>query len=107
MPHRDEVSVVASAFPPIIVSSFVGSYLSIFNFLSPNANAMAGVAPVEVLETGIKVVEPPAPYARGGKIGLFEGAGWKGSVDSGAYQHCCKASRSSMVCYRMPLSPNL
>jgi F-type H+-transporting ATPase subunit beta len=29
----------------------------------------------EVLETGIKVVDPFAPYARGGKIGLFGGAG--------------------------------
>lgn len=30
---------------------------------------------VEVLETGIKVVDLLAPYARGGKIGLFGGAG--------------------------------
>jgi F-type H+-transporting ATPase subunit beta len=29
----------------------------------------------EVLETGIKVVDLLAPYARGGKIGLFGGAG--------------------------------
>ena len=29
----------------------------------------------EVLETGIKVVDLIAPYARGGKIGLFGGAG--------------------------------
>ena len=29
----------------------------------------------EILETGIKVVDLPAPYAKGGKIGLFGGAG--------------------------------
>lgn len=29
----------------------------------------------EILETGIKVVDLLAPYARGGKIGLFGGAG--------------------------------
>lgn len=29
----------------------------------------------EILETGIKVVDLIAPYARGGKIGLFGGAG--------------------------------
>ena len=29
----------------------------------------------EVLVTGIKVVDLLAPYARGGKIGLFGGAG--------------------------------
>ena len=30
---------------------------------------------VEAFETGIKVVDLLAPYARGGKIGLFGGAG--------------------------------
>ena len=30
---------------------------------------------VEVLETGIKVIDLLAPYAKGGKIGLFSGAG--------------------------------
>src|SRR5690606_2363115 len=30
---------------------------------------------VEMLETGIKVIDLVAPYARGGKIGLFGGAG--------------------------------
>ena len=29
----------------------------------------------EILETGIKVVDLLAPYAKGGKIGLFGGAG--------------------------------
>ena len=30
---------------------------------------------VEMLQTGIKVIDPLAPYAKGGKIGLFGGAG--------------------------------
>ena len=30
---------------------------------------------MEVLETGIKVIDLLAPYAKGGKIGLFGGAG--------------------------------
>ena len=30
---------------------------------------------VEILETGIKVIDLLAPYAKGGKIGLFGGAG--------------------------------
>ena len=34
----------------------------------------------DVLETGIKVVDLLAPYARGGKIGLFGGAGVGGTV---------------------------
>lgn len=29
----------------------------------------------EILETGIKVIELLAPYAKGGKIGLFSGVG--------------------------------
>ncbi len=33
------------------------------------------VATTEILETGIKVVDLIAPYAKGGKIGLFGGAG--------------------------------
>ena len=32
---------------------------------------------VETFETGIKVIDLLAPYARGGKIGLFGGAGGK------------------------------
>ena len=32
-------------------------------------------ASTEVLETGIKVVDLIAPYSKGGKIGLFGGAG--------------------------------
>jgi F-type H+/Na+-transporting ATPase subunit beta len=38
----------------------------LFENLSPTA---------EILETGIKVVDLPAPYVKGGKIGLFGGAG--------------------------------
>ena len=35
----------------------------------------------EVLETGIKVVDLLAPYAKGGKVGLFGGAGgWQRTV---------------------------
>ena len=30
---------------------------------------------IEILETGIKVVDLLAPYIKGGKIGLFGGAG--------------------------------
>ncbi|MDQ9831233.1 F0F1 ATP synthase subunit beta, partial [Acinetobacter baumannii] len=30
---------------------------------------------VEILETGIKVIDLLTPYAKGGKIGLFGGAG--------------------------------
>ena len=42
---------------------------------------------VEVLETGIKVIDLLAPYAKGGKIGLFGGAGvGKNGIDPGADQ---------------------
>ena len=33
-------------------------------------------AATEILETGIKVIDLLAPYAKGGKIGLFGGAAW-------------------------------
>ena len=33
------------------------------------------VGSAEILETGIKVVDLIAPYSKGGKIGLFGGAG--------------------------------
>ena len=40
------------------------------------APAFTDIAPsTEILETGIKVVDLLAPYAKGGKIGLFGGAG--------------------------------
>ena len=38
----------------------------------------------EILETGIKVVDLICPYAKGGKIGLFGGAGVGKTVDHGA-----------------------
>lgn len=40
---------------------------------APGFNEIAGSA--EILETGIKVVDLLAPYLKGGKIGLFGGAG--------------------------------
>ncbi|MBO4399393.1 MAG: F0F1 ATP synthase subunit beta, partial [Lachnospiraceae bacterium] len=40
---------------------------------APALNEQSPVA--EVLETGIKVIDLLAPYAKGGKIGLFGGAG--------------------------------
>ena len=40
---------------------------------APEFNEIAGSA--EILETGIKVVDVLAPYLKGGKIGLFGGAG--------------------------------
>ena len=30
----------------------------------------------ELLETGIKVIDLLCPFAKGGKVGLFGGAGW-------------------------------
>ena len=44
---------------------------------------------VEVLETGIKVIDLLAPYAKGGKIGLFGGAGndlWSEMKESGVLE---------------------
>ena len=41
-----------------------------------NAPAFTDIAPsTEILETGIKVVDLLAPYSKGGKVGLFGGAG--------------------------------
>ena len=44
----------------------------------------------EILETGIKVIDLIAPIAKGGKVGLFGGAGVGKTVSySGTYcQHC-------------------
>ena len=39
----------------------------------------------EVLVTGIKVVDLLAPYAKGGKIGLFGGAGVENGFNNGTY----------------------
>lgn len=50
----------------------VDKYMSIHR----NAPSFAVQSPVtEVLETGIKVIDLLTPYAKGGKIGLFGGAG--------------------------------
>ena len=40
----------------------------------------------EILETSIKVINLLAPYAKGGKIGLFGGAGVGSRIDPGADQ---------------------
>ncbi|KAG1758963.1 putative ATP synthase subunit beta [Suillus occidentalis] len=59
---------------------------------------------VKVLETGIKVVDLLAPYARGGKIGLFGGAGVGKTVDSGTYQQCVgERTREGNDLYRLRL----
>ncbi len=43
---------------------------------SPRGSSFENQSPVvEILETGIKVIDLLAPYAKGGKIGLFGGAG--------------------------------
>ncbi len=49
---------------------------------------------VEILETGIKVIDLLAPYAKGGKIGLFGGAGSrKDRTDPGADPEYCYRAR--------------
>ena len=41
---------------------------------------------IEIFETGIKVIDLIAPYVRGGKVGLFGGAGvGKTVLDPGAH----------------------
>ena len=45
----------------------------VFNLLGEPVDEQP--APTEILETGIKVVDLICPYAKGGKIGLFGGAG--------------------------------
>ncbi len=42
---------------------------------SPRPNSSTSSTQAEILVTGIKVVDLLAPYAKGGKIGLFGGAG--------------------------------
>ena len=43
----------------------------------------------EIFETGIKVIDLLAPYIKGGKIGLFGGAGVGRQFNNGAYQQHC------------------
>lgn len=55
----------------------------------------------EVLVTGIKVVDLLAPYARGGKIGLFGGAGVGKTVFIqelivGVKRFCCEIERADL-----------
>ena len=47
---------------------------------------------VEILETGIKVIDLLAPYAKGGKIGLFGGAG----VGKSRPEHVCVLLRQDL-----------
>ena len=48
---------------------------------------------LEMFETGIKVIDLVQPFLRGGKIGLFGGAGvGKTVLDHGAYQQRCERS---------------
>lgn len=54
----------------------------------------------EVLETGIKVVDLLAPYARGGKIGLFGGAGVGKTVlirELGFFTRGARQERSRLI----------
>ncbi len=56
---------------------------------------------VEVLETGIKVIDLLAPYAKGGKIGLFGGAGVGKTVsDSGVDPKYCNRAWWIFYLYR-------
>ncbi|MEO5366667.1 MAG: F0F1 ATP synthase subunit beta [Magnetococcus sp. WYHC-3] len=53
---------------PVVTSHFLPIHRSAPAFVEQSTEA-------EVLETGIKVIDLLAPYAKGGKIGLFGGAG--------------------------------
>ena len=54
----------------------------------------------EGLETGIKVIDLLAPCARGGKIGLFGGAGAGETVDSGTHQQCYQSPQQLLYFLR-------
>ena len=55
----------------------------------------------EILETGIKVIDLLAPYAKGGKIGLFGGAGvGKDRADPGADPQRGHRARRLLHLYR-------
>ena len=53
----------------------------------------------EILETGIKVVDLIAPYAKGGKIGLFGGAGVGGTAGSVKASLVGDADRGGVVAF--------
>ncbi len=57
---------------------------------------------VDLLETGIKVIDLVCPFAKGGKVGLFGGAGVGKTVEhAGTHQqHCQAAQRPVGVCRR-------
>jgi F-type H+-transporting ATPase subunit beta len=53
---------------PIVTKSYAAIHAEAPEFTAMSVNQ-------QILETGIKVVDLLAPYAKGGKIGLFGGAG--------------------------------
>ena len=57
----------------------------------------------EILETGIKVVDLICPYAKGGKIGLFGGAG----VGKTVLIHGADPQRSHRITADCPYLPAL
>ena len=73
--HRDmEVTAEGSGIKVPVGEKTLGR---LFNVLGETIDDGEPIkdAPVEILETGIKVIDLLAPYAKGGKIGLFGGAG--------------------------------
>ncbi|KAK0196743.1 P-loop containing nucleoside triphosphate hydrolase protein [Armillaria mellea] len=63
---------------PILVpvgTATLGRIMNVIGEPIDERGPIKGSTTAEVLETGIKVVDLLAPYARGGKIGLFGGAG--------------------------------
>ena len=53
----------------------------------------------ELLETGIKVIDLVCPFAKGGKVGLFGGAGVGKTVNyDGAHQQYCDRALWSCPC---------
>ena len=49
----------------------------------------------ELLETGIKVIDLICPFAKGGKVGLFGGAGVGKTVNMMELTRACRCSRAS------------
>jgi F-type H+-transporting ATPase subunit beta len=60
---------------PIDLGDEVGSEVERWPIHRPAPNVEALTPTTEMFETGIKVVDLLAPYAKGGKVGLFGGAG--------------------------------
>ena len=61
----------------------------------------------EILETGIKVIDLLAPYAKGGKIGLFGGAGIFRFVQAGSEVSALMGRMPSAVGYQPTLANEL